>query len=135
MMDSVGTRLTTSETTEGIGDLVLERIPAVGDGRIIGTTAASGPQGSTPAAGTSVADDIPALPPPEVLDALDRAARVVGELGRKNVSLSLEHDPGSNSVKVLVNQDGRPTGQELGPTDLVNLLDGHTSVVSPGGGS
>ena len=56
-------------------------------------------------------DGIPATPPAEVLDALDRAARVVNELGRKNVTLSLEHDALAGTVRVKVEQNGSPTGR------------------------
>ncbi|HEY4347354.1 MAG TPA: hypothetical protein VGM80_07165 [Gaiellaceae bacterium] len=74
-------------------------------------------------------DDLPATPPADVLDALDRAARVLGELDRKNISLSLHHDDENHQVRVSVTHPGEPAGHELSATALLNLLDGDTSEI------
>ena len=44
------------------------------------------------AVGTPSSDQLPDMPPAEVLDALDTAARVLNELDRKQISIRLEHD-------------------------------------------
>src|SRR4051812_10639071 len=75
------------------------------------------------------ADDIPAEPPPAVLDALDRAARVLDELGRKNVTVALHGTDGSGALRVLLQHPGGPA-RELSHHQLLNLLDGDTSVAA-----
>jgi hypothetical protein len=69
---------------------------------------------------------IPSTPPPEVLDALDRAARVMSELGRKNVTVAFE-SAGAGSLRVMLHHPGAPS-RELSHRALLNLLDGDTSV-------
>jgi hypothetical protein len=71
--------------------------------------------------------EVPATPPPEVLDALDRAARVMSELGRKNVTVALE-SAGAGSLRVMLHHPGSPS-RELSHRALLNLLDGDTSVM------
>jgi hypothetical protein len=68
-------------------------------------------------------------PPPEVLDALDRAARVLGELDRDHVTLELVHDEGSGRVRVSVSHEGEYGRRELSSAGLLNLLDGDLSEV------
>jgi len=70
---------------------------------------------------------IPALPPAEVLDALDTAARVLHELDRNDVSLRLEHDPETNVVRA--HADGADGARELSVGRLLNLLGGDTAGV------
>lgn len=91
-----------SETTEGIGDQLLEQ-PQPGDGR---TTT-----------------HIPATPPAEMLEALDRAAGVLDELERRGIDLTLHHDEAGCAVAVTV---GRAGGEQrpLSHRGLLNLLDG-----------
>ena len=68
-------------------------------------------------------------PPVEVLDALDRAARVLGELDRDRVTLELLHDEGSGRVRASVSHEGEYGSRELSGADLLNLLDGDMSEV------
>jgi hypothetical protein len=77
-----------------------ERLSPIGDGHVTGT------------------------PPPEVLDALDRAARVLGELDRNQVTLDVLHDEGSGRIRVSVSQKGEYGSCELSGADLLDLLDG-----------
>jgi hypothetical protein len=91
----------TSETTEGIGDQLLEQLPP-GDGRT---------------------SHIPTAPPPEVLDALDRAAGVLDELERRAIELTLHHDEAARAVDVTVGRAGGDPRQ-LSHRALLNLLDG-----------
>jgi hypothetical protein len=62
-----------------------------------------------------------------VLDALDRAARVLGELDRRHISLSLVHDVDEERVHVILEHAGGPA-RELSSTTLLNLLDGDTEL-------
>ena len=71
---------------------------------------------------------IPAAPPPEVLDALDRAARVMTELGRKNVTVALE-SAATGPLRVMLHHPGTAS-RELSHHALLNLLDGDTSIVA-----
>jgi hypothetical protein len=64
------------------------------------------------------------LPPAEVLDALDRAAGVLGELDRRQVTLSIHHDAENGEVRVTVQHPGIWDGHELTHTELLDLLDG-----------
>jgi hypothetical protein len=82
-----------------------ERLSPLGDGRVTGD------------------------PPPEVLDALDRAACVLGELDRDQVTLELLHDEGSGRVRVFVSLEGEYGSRELSRAGLLNLLDGDMSEV------
>jgi hypothetical protein len=68
-------------------------------------------------------------PPPEVLDALDRAARVLGELDRDQVTLELLHDEGSGRVRVFLSHEGEYGSRELSRAGLLDLLDGDMSEV------
>jgi hypothetical protein len=75
---------------------------------------------------SSTDEDFPAHPPAEVLDALDRAARVLGDLDRKNVTISLDHDSGTQQVRATLHEASGPT-RALTGTGLLNLLDGDLS--------
>jgi hypothetical protein len=75
-------------------------------------------------------DDVPDSPPPEVLDALDRAGRVMAEFGRRNVSVSLDTS-GEGSVRVLLHYPGTASA-EISPRALLNLLDGETALLPRG---
>src|SRR5579871_1060000 len=95
---------------------MLEPLSPLGDGQVTGRVKPSAPQGSqsySEVAGVSDVYEVPAAPPPEVLDALDRAARVLGELDRKNVSLGLRHDADSGRVSLLVSHGDEPGVREL----------------------
>lgn len=70
-------------------------------------------------------DDVPDTPPPEVLEALDRAGRVLAELGRRNVSVALDTSAGDGSVRVFLHHPGTASA-EISPRALLNLLDGRT---------
>jgi hypothetical protein len=74
------------------------------------------------------AEQLPDMPPAEVLDALDTAARVLHELDRKQVSIRLEQDPVSGTVRAHVsNADG--SKHELDSGALLNVLAGDTSAI------
>jgi hypothetical protein len=68
---------------------------------------------------------VPVTPPPEVLDALDHAARVMFELDRKNITLTFE-SAGAGSLRVMLHRPGAP-GRELSHRALLSLLDGDAS--------
>jgi hypothetical protein len=72
---------------------------------------------------------MPSAPPPEVLDALDRAAQVLDELGRRNVSVWLDAAGGSSPLRVILLHRGGPV-HELSHHALLNLLDGDTGVAT-----
>ena len=72
---------------------------------------------------------VTSTPPPDVLDALDRAADVLGELDRNQVTLELLHDEGSGRVRVFVSLEGEYGSHELSGAGLLNLLDGDMSEV------
>lgn len=75
---------------------------------------------------TPYADQLPDLPPAEVLDALDSAARVLDELDRKNVQLRVDHDTSSNTIRIHVDGgDGRE--REIPAQRLLNILAGDAS--------
>lgn len=76
--------------------------------------------------GSSAADQLPDLPPAEVLDALDTAARVLGELDRNNVQFRIEHDPATQQIRVHVGADGKAE-REIPPQRLLNILAGDTA--------
>jgi hypothetical protein len=67
--------------------------------------------------------EIPATPPPEVLDALDRAARVLAELDRRQVLLAIRHNEENGAVSILVERLGADV-RELSVISLLNLLEG-----------
>ena len=76
---------------------------------------------------TPAADQLPDLPPAEVLDALDTAARVLQELDRKHVSLRLDHDASTGEVRVHVKSGNGGTEHEILPQRLLNILAGDTA--------
>jgi hypothetical protein len=78
--------------------------------------------GSTPAA-----EQVPDLPPAEVLAALDTAARVLSDLDRKQVSLHLDHDVSTGEVRVHVKSDATGAEHEILPQRLLNILAGDTT--------
>jgi hypothetical protein len=61
-----------------------------------------------------------------VLDALDRAARVMSELAEKNLTVALE-SAGAGSLRVMLHRPGAAS-RELSHRALLNLLDGDTGV-------
>ena len=71
-------------------------------------------------------DQLPDLPPAEVLDALDTAARVLHELDRKQVKVRLEHDPSTNELRAHVSDAGGAE-REISHGRLLNVLDGDTA--------
>jgi hypothetical protein len=73
-------------------------------------------------------DDFPATPPAEVLDALDRAARVLGDLDRRNINVSLHQDSGQQ-MRVTASRPGSGS-RDLSVDGLLNLLDGDMSEVT-----
>lgn len=73
------------------------------------------------------AGQLPDLPPAEVLDALDTAARVLHELDRKQVKVRLDHDPVTNELHAHVS-DGTGAGEhEISHARLLNVLGGDTA--------
>ena len=108
----------------------MEPLTPVGEGQVTRLGKAPAARGTEPfvAVDTSSEATIPASPPPEVLDALDRAARVMSELGRKNITVALEPSGGSQ-IRVMLRHPGAPDGQEISQHSLLNLLDGDTSEV------
>ena len=103
--------------------------PVVREGYVTNIDKAPGPQGVTPFAVPSAAfdSDIPASPPPEVLDALDRAARVMQELDRKNVTVMLDHD-GESRLRVELHHPGAGV-HDISHSALLNLLDGDLTLI------
>jgi hypothetical protein len=100
---------------------------------INGNQSGIAPQGARPSAppklfvvGSPAADQLPDLPPAEVLDALDTAARVLGELDRNQIQFRIEHDPATQQVRVHVVADGKAE-REIHPQRLLNILAGDTS--------
>jgi hypothetical protein len=95
------------------------------------STQAAGARQATPAklfAVSHASDQLPDMPPAEVLDALDTAARVLNELDRKQISIRLEQDPASKTVRARVsNADG--SEHELDSGALLNVLAGDTSAI------
>jgi hypothetical protein len=80
------------------------------------------------AVSTPASDQLPDMPPAEVLDALDTAARVLNELDRKQISIRLEQEPGSKTVRAHVTSaDG--SEHELDSGTLLNVLSGDTSAL------
>jgi hypothetical protein len=86
----------------------------------------SAPPGSTPlwALGTAAAHEVPAVPPPEVLEALDRAARILGDLDRRQIGLALVHDEHSGAVRVSVTDEDGCVRDELSGAELLDVLAG-----------
>ncbi len=107
---------------------MLERLPPVGDGKSqAGSRSRRRRHPAVLAVGWLLTTTFPRRPPPEVLDALDRAARVLDELDRKHITLGLVHDPGSGQVRVTARHAGKYGSRELSGAGLLNLLDGDTS--------
>lgn len=80
------------------------------------------------AVGASPAEDqLPDLPPAEVLDALDQAARVLNELDHKQINLRVSHDPKTNELHVHVRDEAGGAEQEIAPHKLLNVLAGDTT--------
>jgi hypothetical protein len=106
----------------------MEPLTPVGEGQVTRIGKALSAKGSASFAAVDAAGEteIPATPPPEVLDALDRAARVMSELGRKNITVALEPTSGSQ-IRVMLRHPGAPAGEEISQHSLLNLLDGDTS--------
>jgi hypothetical protein len=61
-----------------------------------------------------------------VLDALDTAARVLGELDRNNVQFRIEHDTSTNTIHVHVGGEDK-ADREITPQRLLNVLAGDTT--------
>jgi hypothetical protein len=76
--------------------------------------------------GSPASDQLPDLPPAEVLDALDTAARVIDELDRKHVHFRIDHDTSTNQIRVHVGGD-IGAEHEIAPQRLLNILSGDTS--------
>jgi hypothetical protein len=70
--------------------------------------------------------ELPSMPPVEVLDALDKAARVLHELDQRDVKLRIDHDETTNTVKAHVQEGGAPE-RELSLGRLLNVLAGDTA--------
>jgi hypothetical protein len=75
------------------------------------------------------AGQVTGTPPPEVLDALDRAAGVLDQLDCDHITLGLLHDEVSGRVRVSVSHEGECAGRELSGAGLLNLLEGDLSEV------
>jgi hypothetical protein len=82
------------------------------------------------AVSTPAEDQLPDLPPAEVLDALDTAARVLHELDRSKVSIRLEHDTSTNQIRAHVGDAGGAE-HEVSQGALLNVLAGDTSSLKP----
>jgi hypothetical protein len=82
------------------------------------------------AVSTPAEDQLPDLPPADVLDALDTAARVLHELDRNKVSIRLEHDTSTNQIRAHVGEAGG-TEHEVSQGALLNVLAGDTSSLKP----
>jgi hypothetical protein len=72
-------------------------------------------------------NQLPELPPAEVLGALDTAARVLHELDRKQVKIRLQHDTGTNELHAHVSDSSGAREHEISPTRLLNVLAGDTA--------
>ena len=106
---------------------MVDGLPPV-DGTQAGTPApAQRPTGAPQlfAVSASGAAGVPELPPAEVLDALDTAARVLHELDRKQVKIKLEHDPATNELHAKVSDSGGERAISHG--SLLNVLGGDTA--------
>ncbi|HKI93170.1 MAG TPA: hypothetical protein VJ986_12785 [Gaiellaceae bacterium] len=76
---------------------------------------------------SQAAGQLPDLPPAEVLDALDTAARVLHELDRKQVNVRLEHDAETNELRAHVSDAAGASGHEISHASLLNVLAGDTA--------
>ena len=72
---------------------------------------------------------VPGTPPAEVLDALDRAACVLEDLDREQVTLELLQDRSSARLRISVSHEGEYGSHELSGAALLRLLDGDTTEV------
>lgn len=70
------------------------------------------------------ASAIPATPPPEVLQALDNAARVLEELASRRLSLHFEYDDAINQVRVQVTNAEGKVVREIPPSTLLDIAAG-----------
>ena len=68
-------------------------------------------------------DEVPAAPPPEVLDALDRAARVLDELAARQVTLRFKVTE-DDRVRVEVRDGEGNVVRRIPATRVLELLDG-----------
>jgi hypothetical protein len=107
----------------------MEPLNPVREGYVTNIDKAPEPQGVKPFGVPSAATDtsIPASPPPEVLDALDRAARVMKELDRKNVTVTLDQDV-TSGLRVLLRHPGAGV-HDISHSALLNLLDGDLALI------
>ena len=81
---------------------------------------------------SGAAGAFPATPPPEVLDALDTAARVLGDLKSRQLSLNFSVE-GSGALKRIHVEVRDGTGalvREIPPRHLLDLLAGDTHGVA-----
>lgn len=93
--------------------------------RLTGTRSAATP-GQTKAVQGGVDGRVPPSPPPEVLDALDTAARVLEGLRAAQVSLrfSVEGEGALRQVKVEVRDGNGALVREIPPQRLLDVLSG-----------
>jgi hypothetical protein len=75
------------------------------------------------------APDFPTTPPPEVLDALDTAARVLSELAASRVDLrfAVEEEATGKRVRVEVRNGKGELVREIPPKRLLDVLAGDTT--------
>lgn len=72
---------------------------------------------------------IPATPPPEVLDALDTAARVLEELASRRIALHFEYNDAAHEVQIqVVNEDDGTVLREIPPGALLDIAAGNAKV-------
>jgi uncharacterized FlaG/YvyC family protein len=67
---------------------------------------------------------IPATPPPEVLDALDTAARVIEELASRRLTLHFDYDEDRNHVRVQVTNHEGKVVREIPSSELLDIAAG-----------
>jgi flagellar protein FlaG len=72
----------------------------------------------------------PATPPPDALAELDKAARVLDELGKKQVNLHFEIDDTSKRIHVQVRDNGGNVLREIPATRLLDVLAGDKSALA-----
>ena len=108
----------------------MEPLNPMGEGYVTRFDEAPAPAGTTPFRVLETDGyGVPSAPPPEVLDSLDRAARVLNELGRRNDRLP-RRARGSSPLRVHLLHAGGPV-HELSHGALLNLLDGDMAVATP----
>jgi hypothetical protein len=64
------------------------------------------------------------LPPAEVLDALDTAARVLDELDRSKIALRVERDPVTHQIRAQIRDLATGEEREIPARKLLNILSG-----------